>query len=186
MAIQRIANYLIYALNADSKPTNLATNALCVVVDTGDIYRWTGSTWTAIIGASSTTTFTNKSMVLASNTITDTSAALGDLAYFNGTRFVRFARGSTNQVLQSTATTIQWASFNAENTGKATASGNGTSTAFNIPHSIGATPSVASVQCSSHSTAFTYTVDATNITVTFTSAPASGTNNVIFYWRAVA
>ena len=51
---------------------------------------------------------TNKTIVAASNTITDTSAALGDLLYFNGTRFVRFARGADGQVLKSNATTIVW------------------------------------------------------------------------------
>lgn len=56
-------------------------------------------------------TFTNKSMVLASNTITDTSQALGDIAYCNGTRFVRFARGATaGQSLTATATTIAYSS----------------------------------------------------------------------------
>lgn len=55
--------------------------------------------------------FTNKSMVLASNTITDTSQALGDIAYCNGTRFVRFARGATaGQSLTATATTIAYSS----------------------------------------------------------------------------
>jgi hypothetical protein len=78
-----------------------------------------------------------------------------------------------------------WKSLNSENTGKATASGNGSTTVFNIPHSMGANPTVAMVQCSSHTTAFTYTTDTTNIVVTFASAPPSGTGNVIFYWRAV-
>lgn len=56
-------------------------------------------------------TFTNKSLVLASNTITDTSQALGDIAYCNGTRFVRFARGATaGQSLTATATTIAYSS----------------------------------------------------------------------------
>lgn len=73
-----------------------------------------------------------------------------------------------------------------ENTGKATGSGTGTATVFNVAHSIGATPTVAMIQCSSHTNTFTYTADATNIVVTFTTAPPSGTNNVIFYWRAVA
>lgn len=56
-------------------------------------------------------TLTNKTAVLASNTITDTSQALGDIAYCNGTRFVRFARGTTaGQSLTATATTIAYSS----------------------------------------------------------------------------
>lgn len=189
MAVTRFNNWMAACLNADTKPTNMAVGSLLWITDKGEVYRLTTapSTWTLLVGGpDSSETYTTKNMVLASNTITDTSAALGDLAYFNGTRFVRFARGSTNQVLQSTATTIQWATFNAENCGKATGSGNGSTTAFTIAHSLGSNPAHVLVQCASHSTAFTYTTDATYITVTFTAAPGSGTNNVIFYWRAVA
>ena len=72
-----------------------------------------------------------------------------------------------------------------ERTGKATANGNGSQTAFTISHGLGSTPSNCFVDCSSHAIARTWTVDSTTITVTFSSAPSSGTNNVIIYWRAV-
>lgn len=72
-----------------------------------------------------------------------------------------------------------------ERGGKATASGNGSTTVFNIAHGLGSTPNHAFVQCQSHNIGFTYATDATNITVTFASAPGSGTNNVIFNWKAV-
>lgn len=136
-----------------------------------------------------TATLTNKNINATNNTITDTSTALGDILMSNGTKFVRLARGSTNQVLQSTATTLQWATFNAENTGIATASGNGSTTVFNIAHSIGSTPTVYMISLMSLSPVtypFTYTADATNIVVTFTTAPISGSNNVKISWRAVA
>jgi hypothetical protein len=57
------------------------------------------------------TTLTNKTLVAASNTITDTSAAAGDILKHNGTKFVRLARGTANQVLttNSGATDIAWA-----------------------------------------------------------------------------
>ena len=56
-------------------------------------------------------TLTNKTIVAASNTITDTSAALGDILRHNGTSFVRLARGAANQVLTTNAggTDIAWA-----------------------------------------------------------------------------
>lgn len=56
-------------------------------------------------------TLTNKTIVAASNTITDTSAATGDILRHNGTKFVRLARGSANQVLTTNAgaTDIAWA-----------------------------------------------------------------------------
>lgn len=74
----------------------------------------------------------------------------------------------------------------SERTGKSTASGNGTTTVFTIAHGLGSTPSYVFVDCSSHAIARTFTVDGTNITVTFASAPSSGTNNVIIYWRVIA
>lgn len=46
---------------------------------------------------------TNKTLVAASNTITDTSAATGDLFRHNGTRFVRLPRGTANQLLATNA-----------------------------------------------------------------------------------
>jgi hypothetical protein len=57
-----------------------------------------------------TATLTNKTITASSNTITDTSAATGDLFYYNGTRYVRFAKGSANQQLAVSAdgTTITW------------------------------------------------------------------------------
>ena len=57
-------------------------------------------------------TFTNKTLVATSNTITDTSAVLGDLFKFNGTRFVRFPKGLANQILvtNTAATDLVWSS----------------------------------------------------------------------------
>ena len=61
-------------------------------------------------------TVTNKTMVLASNTITDTSAATGDTVRYNGTRFVRLAMGTANQVLatNSGATDIAYTTLNKD------------------------------------------------------------------------
>jgi hypothetical protein len=150
-----------------------------------------------LVGRLSTDTLTNKTINSASNTvtvnassatITDTSIATGDILKSNGTKFVRLARGSANAVLSvnSGGTDLAWASLDSENVGTATASGDGTTKIFNVAHSIGAIPSVAFIQCSSFSTAFTYTTTSTNIVVTFVTAPTSGTNNVIFNWSAIA
>lgn len=53
-------------------------------------------------------TLTNKTITLANNTLNDTGAVLGDLVKYNGTKFVRFPRGTTNQVLKSSATDLVW------------------------------------------------------------------------------
>lgn len=76
--------------------------------------------------------------------------------------------------------------LDSEIVGKALANGTGAQTAFTIAHGLGTTPSYVFVDCSSHAIARTFTVDGTNITVTFSSAPSSGTSNVIIYWRVIA
>lgn len=69
MTVQKVLNGLIYALAADTKPTNHPTNTLCVIMDTGDIYRWNGSSWVNIIGTSATSTLLNKTINVVSNPI---------------------------------------------------------------------------------------------------------------------
>ena len=73
-----------------------------------------------------------------------------------------------------------------ERTGKAVASGNGSITLFNIAHGLGATPSNAMISIAKPAILATYTIDSTNIAVTFTSAPASASNNVEIHWRVIA
>lgn len=74
-----------------------------------------------------------------------------------------------------------------EITGTATGAANGSATVFNIAHGLGATPYTAFVIPSSvlgSTINYSYTYDATNIVVTFASAPATGT--ITFQWRVVA
>lgn len=141
-----------------------------------------------MVARTTTDTLTNKTVNATNNTITDSSTAAGDVLKSNGTKFVRLARGSAFQVLavNSGGSDLAYTTLPAEQTGLATASGDGSTTVFNVPHSVGSTPSVVFIQCSTFATSFTYTVDATNIVVTFTTAPSSGSSNVVFYWRALA
>ncbi len=141
-----------------------------------------------LVGRATTDTLTNKTINTTDNTITATSQATGDLLVNNGTKFVRKAKGTALQVLRtnSGATDLEWASLDSERTGKAIASGNGSTTVFTIAHGLGSTPGYAFIDCSSHAINRTWTVDGTNITVTFTTAPGSGTDNVIIYWRVIA
>jgi trimeric autotransporter adhesin len=187
-------NFTFPVTSSDTITTNAATETLTnktlttpnisSITNTGTLTLPTSTD--TLVGRTTTDTITNKTIVAASNTITDTSAAQGDVLVHNGTKFVRLGKGSTNQVLQSGPITVAWATFNAENCGIATGSGNGSTTVFNVAHSLGSVPSNAMIICSSHTITFTYTTDSTNIIVTFTTAPGSGTNNVIFHWRAVA
>ena len=117
-----------------------------------------------------------------------TSAARGDIIARDATQYVNKAKGTALQILRtnSAATDIEWATLDNERVGKSQANGNASTTVFNIAHGVGSNPTYAFVNCSSQTIDFTYTTDATNIVVTFASAPASGTNNVVMYWRVVA
>jgi hypothetical protein len=74
----------------------------------------------------------------------------------------------------------------SDNYGRFTASGNGSQTAFTIPHFMATAPASARVTPGSAAAAAPYyvTTDSSNITVTFTTAPAAGASNVVLNWNA--
>lgn len=297
MAIQRVSNFIIYGLAADTKPTTFANNTLYVEQDTGIIYRWNsgGSSWDILIGASKTETLTNKTIaagsntisgivdanigshtstkititakgqlnanilytdqantlgdfdfivrenrlklqnpantfsyifdtsaitanrtitlplmtgndtvallalaqaltnktiVLSSNTVNDTSAATGDIIKHNGTSYVRYAKGTSLQVLRvaSGGGDLEWATISSytENKGSSTKSGDATTVTFTIAHGLGSTPSYFNVQPTSSDadSEFYCTADATNITLTYPFPPPTGSSNLTYVWRA--
>jgi hypothetical protein len=64
-------------------------------------------------------------------------------------------------------------------------SGTGAATQFNIPHGLGATPSrYTAIPASAAAVGFYATANATNIVITFASAPANAANNVSVAWTA--
>ena len=157
-----------------------------VLTTTGADIAWAAAAGDVLLTANQT--LTTKTINATNNTITDTSTVLGDLFASNGTKFVRRAKGTSLQVLRtnSGATDIEWASLDNERVGKSTASGNASTTTFNIAHGLGSNPTYAFVDCSSLVNTYTYTTTSTNIVVVFTTAPPTGTNNVVIYWRVVA
>lgn len=62
-----------------------------------------GSTQYEVVTVDHTQTLTNKTINASDNTITDTSAADGDLLVFSSTKFVRLAKGSALQSLRVNA-----------------------------------------------------------------------------------
>jgi hypothetical protein len=70
-----------------------------------------------------------------------------------------------------------------KNGGTFTASGDGSTTRFTIPHGLYTTPSKVVVTPGTSLPSFYVTADATNIYVNFSSAPPSGTN-IVLYWYA--
>jgi len=73
-----------------------------------------------------------------------------------------------------------------ENRGTATFSGDGATTTFTIAHGLADTPRTYRVQPASNDAAgdFYVTADNTNLTVTYLTAPPSGTDNIVLVWRA--
>jgi hypothetical protein len=63
-----------------------------------------------VVLQSTNDTLSNKGINLSNNTVTDTSNTSGDLIKHNGTKFVRFARGSNGQVLKSGSGDLAWGS----------------------------------------------------------------------------
>jgi hypothetical protein len=65
-------------------------------------------------------------------------------------------------------------------------SGNGTTTVFTIAHGLTSTPDVYFALPTNTAARgdISYSVDATNITLTYPIAPASGTNNLSYVWGA--
>lgn len=138
-----------------------------------------------------TTTLTNKTVNATNNTITDTSQATGDILRNNGSKFVRLARGSANQVLQTNSggTDIAWATISSYTEAKNTSTQSqtvGTNTTFTIAHGLTGTPTWYEVEPAAVDAVgmFYLTIDATNITVNYTFPPPTGTSNMIFNWRA--
>lgn len=190
MAIQKINNGLLYGVAADSKPTVYANNTLFVEQDTGNIYRWNlGTTaWVLLIGVSKTQTITNATINLTNNTVTDSSAAAGDLAKSDGTKYTRFARGSNGQFLKSTSGDIAWTTVTVyvEAMGTSTQSGDASTTTFNIAHGLGSSPTFYTVEFGSSDAVSPHylTATSTNIVVNYSFPPPTGTNNLAFVWRA--
>lgn len=134
--------------------------------------------------------------VIAYNAITD------DQTEATQTWAVDIATGTSNRVIENvlsgntkdpqaqdagTLTVFERnVGYVTENYGSATISGNGVATAFAVAHGLAVTPVFYSVTPTTAAAIgdFRATADATNITVTYGSAPASGTNNVSWVWRA--
>ena len=75
-----------------------------------------------------------------------------------------------------------------ENSGTETFSGDGSTTTFSFAHGLAGTPTHVEISATSADTRaampYSWSADATNVTITFATAPASGTDNVTFSWKA--
>ena len=71
------------------------------------------------------------------------------------------------------------------NSGKSVQSGDASKDVFVITHGLGAIPGSVVVTAGSADAAgsFYVSADATHVTVTYTTAPAAGTDNVTLFWQ---
>lgn len=78
--------------------------------------------------------------------------------------------------------------YDDKTSGTASQSGNGTETTFQIPHSLNAAPACYAITPLTEDAAasFWVTADATNLTITYKTAPAAGTVNLRWNWLAQA
>jgi len=104
-----------------------------------------------------------------------------NMSYSNTTQDYRLVTANI-----SSLTASQNDNYVTENKGTATFSGDGATTTFNIPHGLSSAPSSYWVTPASSDAKgeFYVSADETNLTVTYTSAPPSGSNNVILKWGA--
>jgi len=95
--------------------------------------------------------------------------------------------GANAIINNSTTALIKWnEGYVTENSGTATFSGTGAQTVFTIAHGCALTPTHVNLEAKSADASGDkyWSADATNITVTFKTAPPLGTNNVVIGWKA--
>jgi hypothetical protein len=141
-------------------------------------------------------TLLNKVIDVVNNSIIATGASAGGLLVNNGTKFVNLAMGNAEQILSvnSAGNDLEYidmpdfeggfGGFPAG--GIATFTGNATTKQFDIPHGLNDPPEVyfANPIIPDAFGVYEIAVDSTNITLTYSVAPPSGTNNVKFVWGA--
>lgn len=176
--------------NLAAFPATGEAGKIYITLDTDKIYRWSGSVYVEISGLTGALLAANNLSDVASrqaalnNLLNATGSTEGDIAYFNGTNWVNLARGTTGQVLQATASTINWATLAAAPTKvfaeAPSGSINGTNTAFTLAH----TPVAGTVRLYLNGIrqlagGVDYTIS--GATITYVTAPETGSSLIADY-----
>jgi hypothetical protein len=185
MVVKYLGDGKYMALAVDTKPTNAATNAEIWITDTDDIYRYNGTSWVLLVANDKTETLTNKTISGAANTLSNIPV--------NSISTFAVSAPVTNQIMQYNGT--NWINATSSGGGGAggfsaggsvTKSGNGVSNTITIAHGLSLAPDIyfAFPLNEAARGSITYSVDATNISLTYPIAPAAGTNNLSYVWGA--
>lgn len=185
MAIQWIAGDTFTYDPTDTKPTNVPVNTKAIENNTDDVYRFNGTSWVLYIANDKTEILTNKTLSGAANTFSNIPV--------NSISTFAVSAPVTNQILQYNGTNwVNATSAGGAGTGgfhaggSVTKSGDGATNTVTIAHGLVTPPDVyfAFPLNEAARGSISYSVDATNIILTYPIAPAEGSNNLSYVWGA--
>ena len=185
MTIQWISGDTFTCLAADTKPTLVPTDTKAIETNTDDVYRFNGTSWVLFSANDKTETLTNKSISGATNTLS--AIPVNSISSF------AIASPTTNQIMQYNGT--NWVNATSSGGGSGggfsaggaiNKSGNAVSDTVTIAHGLATPPDIyfAFPLNEAARGSITYSVDATNIILTYPVPPATGTNNLSYVWGA--
>jgi hypothetical protein len=185
MTIQWISGDTFTCVSTDTKPTLVPTDTKAIETNTDDVYRFNGTSWVLFSANDKTETLTNKSISGATNTLS--AIPVNSLSNFS------IASPLTNQIIQYNG--ANWVNATSSGGGSGggfsaggsiTRSGDAVTSTFTIAHGLATPPDVyfAFPLNEAARGSITYSVDATNIILTYPVPPAEGTNNLSYVWAA--
>lgn len=133
----------------------------------------------------------NNAMQLSSGSHTENAikyVTVNDMRFFNNKILVQNGATGTGIINPAgTNTNIDFwdnKGYMTNAKGVTTFSGDAATTAFNVTHGLAITPTIVIISTNQAIQARVSAISSTTFTVTFASAPASGSNNISVYWSA--
>jgi hypothetical protein len=169
-----VTGNMFYAVN-----TGTGTTPVILMVNSGTI----GGTVTGNSAAwTSASTSTYKAFIEQTGAGSNSLVVVGN----NATDCDAFAIGFTPKVQRGNVLSTASSTSVSESGSRVTFSGDGTTTSFTFPHGLYGMPLAVAITPGSAAAAapFYWSANTSDITVTFVSAPAAGTSNVVLGWTA--
>ena len=185
MAVQWISGDTFTCVSTDTKPTLVPADTKAIETNTDDVYRFNGTSWVLFSANDKTETLTNKTISGASNTLS--AIPVNSLSSF------AIASPITNQILQYNGT--NWVNVTSSGGGSGggfsaggsiTKSGDAVTSTFTIAHGLATAPDVYFAFPLNEAARgdIIYSVDATNITLTYPVPPAEEATILSYVWAA--